>query len=130
MIKIINKNRCAIPMIERRRSSSGSDGVCWSCPQCKTTRSIRHLSFFSKSRITLQQWLVAILWWSREYPVTDMAMEAEVRPSTGCDIYQWLREVCSAKLIATVIRLGGAGVIVQIDESLFRHKPKVKLCSQ
>ena len=54
--------------------------------------------------------------------MTDMA---EVRPSTGCDIYQWLREVCSAKLVATVIRLGGAGVIVQIDESLFRRKPKV-----
>ena len=58
--------------------------------------------------------------------MTDMAMEAEIRPSTGCDIYQWLREVCSTKLIATSIRLGGSGVIVQIDESLFRHKPKVK----
>ncbi len=68
---------------------------------------------------------------SREHPVTNMAMEAEVRPSTGCDIYQWLREVCSTKLLATVVRLGGAGVgvIVQIDESLFRHKPKVKLSS-
>ena len=112
-------------MTERRRSSAGSDGVCWNCPQCKTTRSIRYDSFFSKSKITLKQWLIAIFWWSREYPVTDMAMETEIRAATGCDIYQWLREVCSTNLIARPIRLGGPGVIVQIDESLFRHKPKV-----
>ena len=25
--------------------------------------------FFYKSKITLKQWFIAILWWSREYPV-------------------------------------------------------------
>ena len=43
------------------------------------------------------------------------------------DIYQWLREVCSNKLLQSPIILGGPGVVVQIDESQFRHKPKVKL---
>ena len=52
-------------------------------------------------------------------------MEAEIRQATACDIYQWLREVCSTNLLATPIQLGGPGVIVQIYESLFRHKPKV-----
>ena len=33
--------------------------------------------------------------------------------------------VCTAKLLQTQIILGGPGVVVQIDESLFRHKPKV-----
>ena len=41
------------------------------------------------------------------------------------DIYQWLCEVCTAKLLQTQIILGGPGVVIQIDESLFRHKPKV-----
>ena len=112
-------------MHERTRAQAGSDGICWYCTTCKTTKSIRHNSFFSKSKLTLQQWFIAILWWSREYPVTEMAMEAEIRQATACDIYQWLQEVCSTKLLATPIQLGGTGVVVQIDESLFRHKPKV-----
>ena len=46
-----------------------SDGVSWRCPTYKTTKSIRDGSFISKSKLTLQKWMVAMLWWSREYPV-------------------------------------------------------------
>ena len=60
--------------------------------------------------------------WAREYPVSDAAQEAEI---SSIDIYQWLCEVCTAKLLQTQIILGGPCVVVQIDESLFRHKPKV-----
>ena len=35
------------------------------------------------------------------------------------------REVCSTKLLATPIVSRGPGKVVQIDESLFNHKPKV-----
>ena len=60
-----------------------------------------------------------------ETPVTVALLEAEIDVRSACDIYQWLREVCSTKLLQTPIILGGPGVIVEIDESLFRHKPKV-----
>ena len=53
------------------------------------------------------------------------AVEAEVTEVTSCQVYEWLREVCSTTLLQTSIILGGSGVIVQIDESQFRHKPKV-----
>ena len=39
-------------------------------------------------------------------------------------VYQWFRDVCSTWLLAQPIQLGGPGVDVQIDESLYRHKPK------
>lgn len=64
--------------------------------------------------------------WAREYPVSDAAEEAEVQEKTAIDIYQWLRQVCSTRLITDgPVVLGGPGVVVEIDESLFRHKPKV-----
>ena len=64
----------------------------------------------------------------------DCARAIEVDDNTACAAYQWLREVCSTKLLGLDIKLGGQGQVVQIDESLFRHKSKVKynivpLCS-
>ena len=52
--------------------------------------------------------------------------EASVSKTTAIDVYQWLREICSSKLLTMTIKLGGPGKLVQIDESLFRHKLKVK----
>ena len=67
-----------------------------------------------------------MLWWSREYPVIEASREEEVKEDTACNVYQWLRDVCSTKLLTMPITLGGPGVIcIQIDDSLFHHKPKV-----
>ena len=111
-------------MTEREREDV-SDGVSWYCPQCYT-RSIRKGSFFDKSRLTLQKWLLLIYMWVRQYPVKDAHEEAEVGERTAIDVYQWLREVCSQTLLnGPPVILGGPQKIVQIDESLFRHKPKV-----
>lgn len=84
-------------------------------------------SFFSKSKLSLQKWLELIFWWSREHPVTQTAIEVGCKADTAVDVYQWLREVCSTYLCNQTIVLGGPGVVVQIDESLFSHKPKVRL---
>ena len=55
----------------------------------------------------------------------DTAEEAEISDRVAIDIYQWLREVCTTALLNNPMILGGPGTVVQIDESLFRHKPKV-----
>ena len=60
-------------------------------------------------------------------PVTSVADDIEVSRSSAIDSYQWLREVYITKLLQNPIQLGGPGKIVKIDESLFRHKPKVLL---
>ena len=87
---------------------------------------IRDKMFFERTRISLQKWLILIYWWVREYSITDAMEEAEVSKHMAVDVYQWLREICSTMLNRQNIQLGGPGSIVQIDESLFRHKPKVK----
>ena len=62
--------------------------------------------------------------WAKESPVTDAADEAEIDICSAVDIYQWPREICTTKLLQASIILGDTGVVVQIDESLFIHKPK------
>ena len=105
-----------------------SDGFSWWCKKCKTRTSIRHGSFFSLSKLTLQKWLLMLHYWAIEVPVTDAVTQSNIDIKTAVDIYQWLREICSTKLLQSPpIILGGQGQIVQIDESLFRHKPKVHL---
>ena len=117
-------SNCNVPMRQGTRKDV-TDGLVWRCPQCKTTKSIREGSFFTKSRLTLQKWLLLIHFWVKQYPVTDVAVDVEIDKNVGCAVYKWLREVCSTKLLQSPINLGGPGVVVQVDESLFRHKPKV-----
>ena len=121
----VDCQKCHVAMVERSRSDV-SDSVCWKCPRYKGTKSIRDKSFFSKSRITLQKWFLMILFWVREYPVTKAAADCKMGRDTAINIYQWLREVCSTALCNQTIVLGGPGIIVQIDESLYKHKPKVR----
>lgn len=80
-----------------------------------------------QSNLTLQQWFLLIYWRSCEYPVTDAGKVAEVDEGTAIDVNRWLREICSSKLLQTPVILGGPGIVVQINESLFRHKPKVAI---
>lgn len=79
--------------MEERPRLDVSDGISWWCRQCKGRKSIRTNSFFSKSRMTLQQWMIGMYWWARQYPVGDMEKEAEMEKGTAIDLYQWLREV-------------------------------------
>lgn len=119
---------CQIPMnFQTRDESVCSDGHSWRCPDCYTFKSVRHNSFFSKSRLPLQKWLLLMQQWAREVPVTCAADEAEVTEKTAIQIYQYFRDVCSWRLVNhdPQILLGGAGKVVAIDESLFCHKVKV-----
>ena len=58
-------------------------------------------SFFSKSKLSLQMWVILIIWWAREYPVCSAKEEAGCDMKTEIDVYQWLREVCSSATSAT-----------------------------
>ena len=98
----------------------------WRCPQCHKGTAIREGSFFAKSRLPLQKWLILLYWWATQYPILDAWQEAQVAERTAIQVYQWFCDVCSTQLLQTPIKLGGPGVVVQIDESLYCHKPKAR----
>ena len=118
---------CNHPMTMQARSDI-TDKFRWRCPDstCKKSVSLRSRTFFDQSRLQLRQWIVLMYWWARQYPVSDAAEEAEVDEKTAIQIYQYCRDICSWRLLNhdSPLMLGGPGVVVQIDESLFRHKPK------
>ena len=82
-------------MCQRPRSDV-SDGFSWWCPQCKTRKSIQDHSFFTKSRMTLQKWVLLMYCWARNYSLTDAAEESKIDAGTAVDIFQWFQDVCSA----------------------------------
>ena len=107
---------CGLSMDWKRRPTCG-DKFTWRCSNCNSVKSIRNGSFFSKSKLPLQTWLQLIHHWSMDMPVTQATKQAKISEKRCIDIYQFMRDVCTAKLLATPIILGGPGTVVQIDES-------------
>ena len=115
---------CGISMAWKRRPTCG-DKFTWRCPNCNCMKSIRNESFFSKSKLPLQTWLQLMHHWSMDMPVTQAAKQAKISEKRCIDIYQYMRDVCSTKLLSAPIILGGPGTVVQIDESLFVYNRRV-----
>ena len=62
--------------------------------------------------------------WSQDAPVK---MTTENTGLSKMTVIQWFsnhRNICSQYLVNNPIQMGGPGIILEIDESLFRHKPK------
>ena len=77
-----------------------------------TSVPLREGSFFSKSKPTLQKWLLLMQWSAFEIAVTTAAAQIEVTENTACAAHQWFQEVCFTKLCFLQILLLGQGVVV------------------
>ena len=112
------------------RRSDIMDGWTWRCSirRCRKKLSIRNDSFFSQSKLRLSTWIKLMYLWSSDIPVTKVRChldDGECSTTTAVDTYNLIRDVCTQKLLAAPIILGGPGAVVQIDESLMRHNRKV-----
>ena len=90
---------------------------------------IRHFfnvkdDFFEESRVPLAKWLYFLYLWCQDTMVNKAAETTCIAERTTFQVYQYIRDIYTTKLLHTPTRLGGPGVIVQIDESLFCHKAK------
>ena len=73
-------------MIELKQSEV-NDKYSWWCRTCKTRQSIRYGSFFSRSKVELQKWVLIIFFWSRETPVGNATELVGISERVAIDIY-------------------------------------------
>jgi transposase-like protein len=111
------------------KCSSKKDQFRWKCmnKMCtnyKTTLSIRKGSPFEGVKSDLRKILHSIYLWSIETSLKQACILTGLAPSTMVPLYRSLRNFCKKHFEENPIRLGGPGIICQVDESLFSHKPK------
>jgi hypothetical protein len=93
---IANKLRCVRCRNECRlvRDTSTVDGLFWRCPHCNCKKSIRTGSFFSRSKLPLQDLVEIIFHWSHEHKETEVLEDLHVDWKTAVDWYNFMREIC------------------------------------
>lgn len=100
------------------KESAKLSGYVWRCPGCRIKQSVLKDSFIEGSKISPTKFMYLVYYWSTETPLQTTMQHLDISSHTGVDYYQYLRDVCSWKLLAEPIQLGGSGKEVQIDESL------------
>lgn len=109
-----------------KKRATVQDGYAWRCAEiaCQRWVSIRRNSFFYGSHISLVKWLHVIYFWSHDDSNHRIQHMSGLSNNTVGKMLKSLRSVCSNKIATNLIRIGGPGHIVEIDESKFGHKQK------
>ena len=99
------------------------DNVMWRCTTCHSYGcSLRNNSFCSNSKLTLQQIILIIYYWTTDVCITSAFVHLDISQQSLVDWYNFCREVCSKKLLSIDCRLGGPGYTISIDESVITKR--------
>lgn len=111
-----------------------TDKYRWRCAHpCRREESIREGSLFAGSKLKLKYILQLIYYWVFEESTSKkMKRELKLTRATLCKWKCAFRAACSFDLLAHPCKVGGPGVIVQIDETCFvrRKYNRGRLVSQ
>ena len=80
------------------------------------------IRFFAGSKLTLLQLIHCIYWWLRQLKQSDASFETGMSLKSMVDWHNFIRDVCCQYLLDHLIRMGGPGSTVEIDESKFMHR--------
>ena len=97
-----------------------SDCLCWICPGCKATKSIRSNSLLDKQNLNFQQ----LIWFihafsNRHHTNVNIAEYTGLSEHTVSVWYSRLLTCLSEYMFLNPVVLGGSGIVVEIDESKF-----------
>lgn len=100
-------------------NSRACDQFSWRCITCRSTRTLRDNTFFSHSKLTLQQVMDLMYYWSQ-------GLDSHIHTARHCGItgdatiVDWknfIRDICVEHCLKYPAMIGGVGHIVEIDES-------------
>ena len=94
------------------------------CRNYKKYISIRKNSIFESFRFNLRIGIILLWKWLGTSTQEEILREVDVDAQVLSNFFSLIRKTCAIYFTRNPVRLGGEGVICQIDESLFRHKPK------
>lgn len=90
---------------------------------CRFRKSIRHNSWFAGSHLKLEQIVKLTYYWVNKLPQEFVQRELRIGSrKTLIEWYNFAREVCVKIIQRESEIIGGNGVVVEIDETIFRHK--------
>ncbi|CAL4079919.1 unnamed protein product [Meganyctiphanes norvegica] len=106
-----------------------TDGFFWKCDNrnCSSlncSKNIRAGSIFAGSKLCLKTWLHIMYNWSKNIAATATSNQININGKTICNYYSFFREICEIYFKANPIKLGGPGMIIEIDVSCFSQKRK------
>lgn len=86
---------------------------------CNSKISLLAGSMFTDAKVSLESILWLLFYWASSTPVKITKQHLALDEHTLCDYFQDFRNICSWHLLQRPILLGGVGITVEIDESLF-----------
>ncbi len=118
--------------MELKETPSKTDGLRWKCSNrvpvgnskyktkpCSGTRSARYNTWFYNSKLTVSEILLFTYHWWFQTPMNYLRQEYHFSDHTLVDWSNYCREVAIDVVITNSEKIGGEGVIVEIDESKF-----------
>jgi hypothetical protein len=96
-----------------------ADGFGWRCSRCTKRIALRKDTFFESFKLSLRVIIQIIIHWAIQSRQVDAAALASCNRSSVISFEQRLRRVASTAANQSNTIIGGAGKIVEIDESLY-----------
>ena len=97
-----------------------ADRFIWKCPTCKCTTSVRNKSILHKKNLSFRDFFLLMASWSNKQNsgvnISELAGISEHSTSVWRCI---INDVIAEYLMLNPVMLGGWGIIVEIDESMF-----------
>jgi transposase-like protein len=100
-----------------------TDGCIWRCPDCRKKTSIRHNSWFSGSKLSLQRMLLILYMWSQDLEQDYVKFEVGIGSDhTISNFFMYCRQICFEILETNAGMIGGPNMIVEVDEAKFGRR--------